>query len=243
MSPLTVFSIKTVSAIVGLALCGFVLLYIFSDRRMEGPIGGACTEEALMCPDGSSVGREGASCAFSPCPDTGSFAGELRAQGGEYRLVISAPESMSNNATYALPLSFLSTPPPGEFIGKKVIVRGSFASGALFAVSSLEESEENLSEGTLRVGDTQFINGIKVTLVDVEDSRCPLDIQCVWVGNIVARISLVSDTDRDSFSLTYPGEGRAFDAYHVSILGVSPEPIATGLSQDTYRITFSVVSQ
>lgn len=29
---------------------------------------GACTMEAKICPDGTSVGREGPSCAFSPCP-------------------------------------------------------------------------------------------------------------------------------------------------------------------------------
>jgi len=28
----------------------------------------ACTLEAMICPDGSSVGREGPNCEFSPCP-------------------------------------------------------------------------------------------------------------------------------------------------------------------------------
>ena len=30
---------------------------------------GACTEEALVCPDGSAVGRVGPNCRFSPCPN------------------------------------------------------------------------------------------------------------------------------------------------------------------------------
>ena len=30
--------------------------------------GVACTQEALMCPDGSFVGRTGPNCEFSPCP-------------------------------------------------------------------------------------------------------------------------------------------------------------------------------
>lgn len=29
----------------------------------------ACTKEAKICPDGSSVGREGPNCEFAPCPD------------------------------------------------------------------------------------------------------------------------------------------------------------------------------
>ncbi len=28
----------------------------------------ACTQEAKLCPDGSSVGRTGPNCAFAPCP-------------------------------------------------------------------------------------------------------------------------------------------------------------------------------
>ena len=28
----------------------------------------ACTEEAMICPDGSAVGREAPDCAFAPCP-------------------------------------------------------------------------------------------------------------------------------------------------------------------------------
>lgn len=31
----------------------------------------ACTEEAKLCPDGSSVGRVGPDCEFAPCPDEG----------------------------------------------------------------------------------------------------------------------------------------------------------------------------
>lgn len=29
----------------------------------------ACTEEARLCPDGSSVGRVGPNCTFAPCPN------------------------------------------------------------------------------------------------------------------------------------------------------------------------------
>jgi hypothetical protein len=32
------------------------------------PITTACTQEAKICPDGSSVGRTGPNCEFSPCP-------------------------------------------------------------------------------------------------------------------------------------------------------------------------------
>lgn len=37
-------------------------------ERTGGPEPVACTEEAKMCPDGSSVGRIAPSCEFAPCP-------------------------------------------------------------------------------------------------------------------------------------------------------------------------------
>ena len=43
----------------------------------------ACTLEALICPDGSSVGRTGPKCEFSPCPtiikkpEQGKFCGGI----------------------------------------------------------------------------------------------------------------------------------------------------------------------
>lgn len=30
------------------------------------PVG--CTQEAMLCPDGSAVGRTGPNCSFAPCP-------------------------------------------------------------------------------------------------------------------------------------------------------------------------------
>ena len=40
----------------------------FSDTPRT-PIGHACTQEAKICPDGSSVGRTGPDCRFAPCPE------------------------------------------------------------------------------------------------------------------------------------------------------------------------------
>jgi hypothetical protein len=41
----------------------------------------ACTEEAKVCPDGSSVGRTGPNCEFAPCP-TSEAPGAPTAEAG-----------------------------------------------------------------------------------------------------------------------------------------------------------------
>lgn len=60
---------------------GFVILFIglfggyyltkssISEKPISQPTGKACTQEAKICPDGSSVGRTSPNCEFSPCPE------------------------------------------------------------------------------------------------------------------------------------------------------------------------------
>ena len=71
---------KPQSKVFAIAGVGLVLLligivwylksfYIIQIQRKPGNDGGiACTTEAMLCPDGSSVGRVGPNCEFAACP-------------------------------------------------------------------------------------------------------------------------------------------------------------------------------
>lgn len=56
-----------VSIIFVLALIGFV--WTLKLEKAEAPEPVACTMEAKLCPDGSSVGRTGPNCEFAECPE------------------------------------------------------------------------------------------------------------------------------------------------------------------------------
>jgi hypothetical protein len=51
--------------IILIGIGGFI--YRNVQERTGGPSAVACTEEARVCPDGSSVGRSGPACEFAPC--------------------------------------------------------------------------------------------------------------------------------------------------------------------------------
>ena len=55
-----------IALLVLLGIAGF--LYRNALSRPVTPAGTACTLEAKMCPDGTSVGRTGPDCAFASCP-------------------------------------------------------------------------------------------------------------------------------------------------------------------------------
>jgi hypothetical protein len=67
---------KTISAPVGILiivtvaiLTGGILIWQYQRFVKPADIGqNACTQEAKLCPDGSSVGRTGPNCEFAPCP-------------------------------------------------------------------------------------------------------------------------------------------------------------------------------
>lgn len=58
--------------------------YLFgqhSSKSQNQPNQKACTLEAKICPDGSSVGRTGPSCEFAPCPSTSPNTSPLPTEG------------------------------------------------------------------------------------------------------------------------------------------------------------------
>jgi len=57
-----------VGGILILGMVGGVYYFITQKTSVAPPK--ACTQEAKICPDGSSVGRTGPNCEFSPCPTT-----------------------------------------------------------------------------------------------------------------------------------------------------------------------------
>lgn len=203
-----------------------------------------CTLEALVCPDGSAVGRSGPECSFNPCPDTPSFAGIFQNVGERYQLVIETPDEIQGDVTYALPLELRTTNVIAGLLGKQVRIRGTFIEGNTYTVESLEEIPQEYGAPTAVVGagESALIGYVKVTLNEiVEDSRCPVDATCIQEGRVVANVTLESDTDQVTTNISTDDSPLAFDAFHVSIVDIVPARVVSHVpEQHEYRITFMV---
>lgn len=78
--------------IVALILAGLAGAYYFGKSQTINPqplAPQACTDEAMVCPDGSAVGRTGLNCEFAPCPkgnktDEGKVCGGLGGEKGQF---------------------------------------------------------------------------------------------------------------------------------------------------------------
>ena len=117
-------------------ILGLFLIYKIPDNN--GIV--ACTEEALLCPDGSYVARSGARCQFESCPNMGWIEGALNQDKGNFYLIIDSPEKW-REVSYYLPLKLKSNDLLSQIIDKNVQVVGTFESGNTLFVNYMENTE------------------------------------------------------------------------------------------------------
>ena len=201
--------------------------------------------EALVCPDGSGVGRSGANCSFVACPNQPFFVGKLYQQDGQFFLATAAPEDLEGQeVTYALPLHVKVSNVIGQLLNQQVKVVGTFSEGSTLEVSSIEAVAGDTAN-TIQVGlgETKFVGGVKITLNKiVMDNRCPVDVVCIVAGAVTANVTLKSDTDSETVDLKSDApEAHPFDSFKVSITGVLPSRVASSVpAPESYQVTFKV---
>jgi len=120
---------------------------------------------------------------------------------------------------------------------------------ALMVLQPLAFGEEIISLDFpigLKIGETASIDSeLKMTLLDIEDSRCPSDVTCIWQGTVLAKIQLEKGSQdlgiyNISMETTEENE-QTFDKYYIRLTNVKPYPISTIPIQSTdYVLTFFV---
>ncbi len=108
----------------------------------------------------------------------------------------------------------------------------------------VDENIPELSSGklVLKVGQRRVLGGLTLTLNSVtNDSRCAVDVVCIWAGNVTVNVTLNSGNKIETINLTSDGEAIEFADYRIIILEVNPENKAgKPISPDEYRVTFQI---
>lgn len=185
--------VVVVSIVCAVYLRVFVRGVVQTDILEEVSLSSVCQLDALVCPDGSSVGRVGPSCEFSDCPTV-----------------------PITNATATPSVTPLPT--------------GTDASIAITRTLALLE-RASLAGLTLE------------TLEVLEDSRCPVDVDCIQAGTV--RITLqVSNTKTTKTVSLALGEAVEFEGTQVTFSSVQPSSKRTTDTRvPDYKFTFLVSKQ
>ena len=131
-----------------------------------------------------------------------------------------------------------------QTIGIAVFVWQCLFSGALFAQ---ESAHPNLSEEfELAVHQTaQFTaENISVTFQEVlEDSRCPIDVTCIWAGlvEVSLRVAVSGQEKKLRLSNSPPENSAVFENYTFRLIKVRPLPRANqDIDGSAYFVTVMV---
>lgn len=92
----------------------------------------------------------------------------------------------------------------------------------------------------LNLGETIQYDNLELSFYDIEDSRCPLDVMCVWEGQVLVMVNISNDTDTIPARFT-PGHTVSYiTPYNVTLTDIRPHPITTEKSE--YTATLEIVN-
>lgn len=79
----------------------------------------------------------------------------------------------------------------------------------------------------IKFGETVLYENLNLYFYDIEDSRCPLDVTCVWEGKVSAMIHTSNQTHKigGGFEIGYPL--TYITPYTITLIDVKPHPIST----------------
>ncbi len=94
--------------------------------------------------------------------------------------------------------------------------------------SPTEPVQEAAADGfNVRFGQTVTVAGTRISFTEINDSRCPKDVACVWAGD--AAVTLESGTERVVLH-TNPQAGSTsgtLGGVTVTLADVRPEPVGS----------------
>jgi predicted deacylase len=111
-----------------------------------------------------------------------------------------------------------------------------------YGSKTVSENPDKTGEMVLGVGRTKQFGNLKITLDSiVQDSRCPVDVTCVWAGLVEAKIKITNGSKSETVKISSVQEPYLFEGFKISIISVAPfpesgKPIASG----EYLVTFKI---
>ena len=96
-------------------------------------------------------------------------------------------------------------------------------------------------EASLEIGKTAKFPHVNVTALEVtEDSRCPVDVQCIWAGTVKVKVN-VSKPSGNFTEILELGKFLTTGTELVTLVAVSPSPKAgESIAPADYRLVFRV---
>ena len=96
-----------------------------------------------------------------------------------------------------------------------------------FAQNELPENYQLDVPFQIKMNQSVHLEDLELTFGDIEDTRCPLDVNCIWEGDITVWMGIKNQTHRMSGGFT-PGYMFSYlTPYEITLVDIQPHPIST----------------
>lgn len=126
--------------------------------------------------------------------------------------------------------------PDGSYVGRT-------GPNCEFVCPRATSSPETSKTITLKIGESADLLGVYIKPLQVlEDSRCPIDVQCIQAGTVRLKVTLVGGLGLGEYSATLTlGTTLTTEAEKVTLIEVLPAPKSTvHISNDQYQFVFKI---
>lgn len=84
-------------------------------------------------------------------------------------------------------------------------------------------------------------NSIKLTISEINDSRCPSDVVCVWQGMVVVKISADLPEKKVLSLNSYNNQADTIGHFEIRLIDVLPYPVSTKVIKlEDYEVKLKV---
>lgn len=95
----------------------------------------------------------------------------------------------------------------------------------------------------LQLGEKTNHDLLDLLFYDVDDSRCPLDVTCIWEGKVTVTILVQNQTHKVSKDFDVGTTLSAISPYNVTLIDVIPHPITTKIPDYVAILDITKISQ
>ncbi len=111
---------------------------------------------------------------------------------------------------------------------------------AAVGIFSDENLNTNPSTISTSLGQKMTASDISITPIKIiSDSRCPLDVQCIWAGTVEVQAQVESSIENREYIFKL-NEHQTFGDYLITLIEFAPAKTSGTIPDSSYRFTFEI---
>ena len=102
------------------------------------------------------------------------------------------------------------------------------------------DSVVSMDHFMIKLHQTLSVDSLDVEFLEIDDSRCPSDVTCIWEGRVSVTLRIYNQTQYQTIILTNEYPTFHVDSYDITLIDVLPYPISTKDITEEYVITIGI---